>query len=227
MYQDFFISVILCAGGTGTRMGAAVPKQYLPLDGKPIALYSFELFAKSPEIDEIIVVCDPSYQPLFRCNEKSLRFALPGKRRQDSVYAGLLKTAPQADFVLTHDAARPFLKSASLTAFLQTLVRADAAALAAPVTSTIKQCLPCKKIEKTIDRSCLWEMQTPQGMRRSLFFQALEHIHRQGLEVTDDMALAEAMGYPAEIVPSCATNFKITTPFDLAVAQTHLKNHAL
>lgn len=204
-------------------MGASTPKQYLPLGGKPIALYSFELFDDSPEIDEIVVVCDSRYQHLFQSAKKTLVFAQPGKQRQDSVYSGLLKTSEKADFVLTHDSARPFLERKDLLAFLETLHRVGASALASPVVCTIKQCDPKRRVEKTLDRSKLWEMQTPQGLKRSLFFQAYEYADQKNLSVTDDMSLAEAFGHPVELVPGSPRNFKITTPFDLAVAKTLLE----
>ena len=219
-------SLIFLAGGIGSRMGSSVPKQYLPLCGKPIALYSFDLFARSPEIDEIVVVCEPSYRHLFQC-EKPLRFASPGKRRQDSVYSGLLLTSPQARYILTHDSARPFLDAAGLRSVLATVQRAGAAALASPVSSTIKEANPSHLVQRTLDRSRLWEMQTPQALLRSLFFDAFEHALRNRLDITDDISLAEIIGHPTEVVPYTPRNFKITTPFDLAVAETLLAHASL
>lgn len=221
-----FTSLIFLAGGIGSRMGSAVPKQFLPLFGKPIALHSFELFSRSSEIDEIIVVCDPSRRSLFEC-EKPVRFAFPGNRRQDSVYSGLLLTSPQSRYVLTHDAARPFLDSAGLRSVLAAVQRTGAAALAAPVSSTIKEAYPTHLVKRTLDRSTLWEMQTPQALLRSLFFSAFEHALRNNLDLTDDLSLAESVGHPAEIVPYTPRNFKITTPFDLAVAETLLAHAAV
>ncbi len=226
MYQNFSISLIFCAGGIGSRMGASTPKQYLTLEDKPIALYSFELFAASPEIDEIIVVCEPQYQSLFHCPHKPLSFALPGKERQLSVYSGLLKTSAQSDYVLTHDSARPFLERPYLLAVLEAVLRTGAAALAAPVVCTIKQCSSSRIVEKTLDRSRLWEMQTPQALSRSLFFDAFAHAFKNNINVTDDMALAESFGHTVEIVPSTSHNLKITTPFDLAVAKILLHSCA-
>jgi 2-C-methyl-D-erythritol 4-phosphate cytidylyltransferase len=208
-------TVILLAGGIGSRMGSPLPKQFLLLNKKPIALHSFELFANHPLVKEIVVVCEPEYQHFF---SGPVKFAIPGPRRQDSVYSGLLKSTQE--IVLTHDSARPFLESKYLSPLLEAVRRSGAAALGAPVTSTIKQCLPNKLVEKTLDRSALWEIQTPQGMHRDLFFQTFEYVQKYNLDVTDELSMVEAIGHPSEIVPCTPRNFKITTPFDLAVAET-------
>lgn len=222
MFENSKISLILCSGGTGTRMGASLPKQYLCLNQKPIALYSFDLFVESPWIDEIVVVCENEYRSLFQCSHKPLFFASPGKIRQLSVHSGLLKTSPLSEFILVHDAARPFFDLSFLQPLLKAVCRTGAAALAAPIYSTVKEATPQRFVSKTLDRSRLWEMQTPQGLRRSLFFQSFAYAEQNKIEVTDDVSLAENYGHPVEIVPSSPRNFKITTPFDLLLAQTVL-----
>lgn len=208
-------TLIFLAGGIGSRMGAPIPKQYLLLNHKPIALYSFETFSKCPLITEIVVVCEPEHQHFF---SGPVRFAKPGPARQDSVYSGLLEATQE--IVLTHDSARPFIESKYLPPLLEAVRRTGAATLATPVTSTIKQCQTNRIIEKTLDRTLLWDIQTPQAMRRELFFQAFAHVKKHNLSVTDDLSMVEAMGHPAEIVPCTPRNFKITTPFELAVAET-------
>lgn len=207
-------TLILLAGGIGSRMGVPIPKQYLFLKNKPIALYSFDLFKTAPAITEIVVVCEPEYQHFF---SGPVTFAKPGPKRQDSVYSGLLQSTQE--IILTHDSARPFIELQYLPPLLEAVRRTGAAALASPVTSTIKQCQPNKIVEKTLDRSRLWEIQTPQALRRDLFFKAFDYIQKHNLEVTDDLSMVEAMGHAAEIVPCTPRNFKITTPFDLAVAE--------
>lgn len=211
-------SLIFLAGGKGTRFGSPTPKQYISLQGKPIALHSFELFVSLAEIHEIIVVCETEAQGYFSSTSKPLRFASPGNLRQDSVYSGLLQTSPSSTFILTHDAARPFVSKEAILDLLEAVKRTGAASLANPVVNTIKQANAQKQIEKTLDRSCLWEMQTPQALKRSLFFEGFAQLHRQSLQVTDDVALAELLSHPVEVVPSSPRNFKITTPFDLTVA---------
>ena len=94
------ISLIFLAGGSGSRMGAQIPKQFLPLGDKIVACHSFDLFASTPEIDQMVVVCEPAYRQFFKEKDKPLCFALPGPKRQDSVYHGLKQCDPKADSMM-------------------------------------------------------------------------------------------------------------------------------
>lgn len=211
-------SLIFLSGGTGSRVGGSTPKQYLPLGSKPIALHSFDIFLKIPDILELVVVCSPEYQSVFsNRSERPLQFAPPGTRRQDSVYSGLEKSTQE--FVLIHDSARPFPDPESVFELIRVVRTAKAAALASPVTSTVKQCGAERIVEKTFDRSFLWEMQTPQAVERNLLLKAHAHLSKMQLEITDDLGAVEAIGHPTQIVPSSPKNFKITTPFDLEIAR--------
>ena len=217
------ISLIFLAGGSGSRMGAQIPKQFLPLGDKIVACHSFDLFASTTKIDQMVVVCEPAYRQFFKEKDKPLTFALPGLKRQDSVYHGLKLCDPKADLILIHDAARPFIESTQLAALIETGLRIGAAALAVPVSSTIKECDPLKMVKKTLSRSGLWEMQTPQALWADLLHRGFQLVKERGLEVTDDVAIAEVLGHPVEIVAGSPKNLKLTTPFDLAVAQTLLR----
>ena len=104
------LSVILLAGGKGTRVRSPIPKVFLPLKGKPIVLHSFELFQSLEKVTEIVVVCPPNYQHLFPPNTC---FAFPGNTRQDSVKNGFEKTS--CPHILIHDGARPFISIESVT----------------------------------------------------------------------------------------------------------------
>ncbi len=220
MLNEKFITMILAAGGIGSRMGLAVPKQYLPLAGKPIALHSFDLFCSMEEVDEIIVVCQEPYRKLFFSSRKPLFFADPGKKRQDSIFNGLSRSSKRADLICTHDAARPFIEKEVFLALLEKGLFVGAATLAAPVICTIKQSDANHIVEKTLDRSSLWEIQTPQALRKDLFLRGFEYANENKIDVTDDVSLAELLQAPVALVPSPHRNFKITTPFDLAVANT-------
>jgi 2-C-methyl-D-erythritol 4-phosphate cytidylyltransferase len=219
MKKKIFTSLILLAGGTGSRLKGSIPKQFRPLLGKPVVLYSFDLFASMAEIDEIVVVCAPKYQNLFPHIDKPLSFALPGERRQDSVYNGLLKASDAADLVCVHDAARPFIEKDSVAALLEEAIRTGAAALAIPAVNTIKQVDSEQRVRFTLPRQELWELQTPQAIRRELFLKAFAHAREWNIDATDDLSLVEAIGEAAVLVKSSPRNFKITTPYDWDIAE--------
>jgi len=199
-------------------MGASIPKQYLSLSNKPIALHSFELFCQMDAFDEVIVVCEPRFRSLFSSTAKPILFADPGKRRQDSIFNGFRAASKQAAIVCTHDSARPFIEKKEILALLDKTLEVGAATLAAPVICTIKQCHSNRIVEKTLDRSRLWEIQTPQALRYDLLERGLALAAARGIDVTDDASLAELLGAPVAVVPSPHSNFKITTPTDMAVA---------
>lgn len=224
MKTKYFVSAILLAGGTGTRMGGSIPKQFRILKDKPLALYSFDFFLQENAIDEIIVVCEDGYQSLFSSKTKPIRFAKPGLRRQDSVYQGLLATDDQSDLISVHDAARPFLEKKPFTELLAAARLHGAAALAIPATNTIKRADPDGKVLETLPRHELWELQTPQVILRDLFLQSYAYAHEHFIEATDDLSLIEAMGKTAVLVKSSPSNFKITTPTDWHLAEICVSN---
>ena len=212
------ISVILLAGGTGSRMKSSTPKQFLLLKGKPIILYSYEVFAALPEISEIIVVCDPQYQSIF----PQCKFALPGKERQDSVFHGLELVSPEADFVMVHDGARPFITSELVKHLIKEAEIHTTVASAVPVKATIKEATPEGLVIKTLNRKALWEMHTPQVTTPKLLRDGLHLSRSQNIPLTDDVAAVEILGHPVKLVHGSYQNIKITTPEDLIIAQAFL-----
>ncbi|KAI3445531.1 hypothetical protein Pfo_002196 [Paulownia fortunei] len=217
------VSVILLAGGKGKRMGASMPKQYLPLLGQPIALYSFYTFSKMPEVKEIVVVCDPSYQDIFEDAKENihvdLKFALPGKERQDSVYSGLEAIDSNSELVCIHDSARPLVLAGDVAKVLKDARRIGAAVLGVPAKATIKEANSESFVVKTLDRKTLWEMQTPQVIKPDLLKKGFELVNREGLEVTDDVSIVEHLRHPVYITEGSYTNIKVTTPDDLLLAE--------
>ncbi|XP_057493624.1 2-C-methyl-D-erythritol 4-phosphate cytidylyltransferase, chloroplastic-like isoform X2 [Actinidia eriantha] len=202
------VSVILLAGGKGKRMGASMPKQYLPLLGQPIALYSFYTFSKMIEVKEIIVVCDPSYEDIFEDTKEKiqvdLKFTLPGKERQDSVYSGLQAVDLKSELVCIHDSARPLVTSGDVKQVLKDGWLNGAAVLGVPVKATIKEVIKPELLKK-----------------------GFELVNREGLEVTDDVSIVEHLKHPVYITEGSYTNIKVTTPDDLLLAERILNTSSV
>ena len=175
-------------------------------------LHSFDLFFSMKEINEIVVVCPKERRSIF---PEGTLFALPGEKRQDSVQNGALKTS--GEILLIHDGARPLITREDVLKLLKEGMSTKAAALGAPAKNTIKQVSANKHVEKTLDRTVLYEMYTPQLLAREVYEKGYQAA--KGTPLTDDVALAECINHPVKIVIGCANNIKITYPIDLKIAE--------
>lgn len=222
------ISVILLAGGTGSRMQTPIPKQYLLLNQKPLIHYSFDLFYSLPGVSEIVIVCEEQFQKMFMRKEKgpTLRFALPGKRRQDSVYHGLQALTTNSQIVCIHDGVRPFITESLVMRVIQAAQEHGAATAGMPLKYTIKECDDKQIAKQTPDRSKMWEIQTPQVIKKDLLEKGFKQAISKNLTVTDDVSLIELLGLPVKIVEGSYQNLKITTPDDMIFAEMLLKNRS-
>ncbi len=215
------VSVILLAGGKGSRMNSTIPKQYLKLKDKPIVNYSYERLLTLPNLKEMIVVCEDQYHSFFEVpTHIPLKFALPGKRRQDSVYNGLHKVSSDTNLVCIHDGARPFLnKTFVLEAIHQASIH-GASSLAVPLKNTVKEVNADGFVLQTLDRTKLFEIQTPQVIEYELLKRAFLYNHNNNnIDVTDDTSLVEHLNEPVKLVLSSYQNIKITTAEDLNLAE--------
>ncbi len=212
---DFWVSAVIVAGGTGSRMGR--PKQLLPLGGKPVVVRSIEAFQACPYIREIIVVTPPENRAVIEQFVSGLVFTAPGETRLASVQNGVACVNPQAHVIAVHDGARPLVRTADINACVQAAQAHKAAVLAVPVKDTIKT-VQEQTVVNTPDRNRLWAAQTPQCYRRAVLVEALEKFGQEK-DATDESQLVEKLGVSVAVVPSTYANFKITTPEDLLCAQ--------
>ncbi len=216
------IGAILLAGGTGSRMGAPVPKQFLHLQGKPMALYSLEVLASLTQVVEVVVVCPLDYRSLF--SHYPVRFALPGEQRQDSVYNGLCQISDTIEWVAVHDAARPFITPSMVQNLFDEGKDIGAASLAMPAKNTLKEVQSGNRVSRTLNRAQIWEIQTPQLLKKEILEAGFAYAHIHQTAVTDDVSLAELIGHPVHLVPGSYQNIKITTPEDWAFAEWYTTN---
>jgi 2-C-methyl-D-erythritol 4-phosphate cytidylyltransferase len=230
-----FAAVVLSAG-VGKRMGSEVPKQYLPINKKPVIYYSLKAFEESP-VSEIILVTgkdDVTYcrtEIVEKYQLRKVTAIVPGgAERYDSVYEGL-KAVGQADYVLIHDGARPMLTSDILDRCMEAVQKEDACVAGMPVKDTIKRVDENEYTEETPDRRFLWQVQTPQTFSYPLILEAYEKLQQQLKEapeqlptITDDAMVAEYFLHKkVKLVRGSYENIKITTQEDLLCAELFLK----
>ena len=214
---------LVVAAGRGTRLGAALPKQYLPLAGKPLLRYSLETLRAHPAIAAVRVVFNPDDAEHYRAATAGLDLLPPvagGAARQDSVRLGLESLAGHApDQVLIHDGARPFLDRGTVDRVLDALTTTPGAIPALTLSDTVKRGANGRVVE-TLDRSALWRAQTPQGFHYAPILAA--HRAAAGSELSDDAAIAERAGLAVSLVAGNEGNFKVTSADDLARAERRL-----
>jgi 2-C-methyl-D-erythritol 4-phosphate cytidylyltransferase len=222
-------TAIIVAAGKGTRMGPNVDKLFLDVAGKPVVVHTWQRFAQAPSIDEIILVVRDGMQPAFEelaakfALKKTFRLAVGGKERQDSVWNGLEAVSPNTEIVAIQDAARPCTSEALIAATIAAARETGAAVAAQPMTDTVKESGDGKLIGRTLDRSRLWSVQTPQTFRLEVIRRALAEVRRQGLLVTDDTAACELIDQPVRLIVSAQPNPKVTRPEDLPYIATLLR----
>lgn len=223
------VAVLVVAAGRGHRFGGELPKQYRTIDNRMILSRTLGVFCAHPAINYVRAVIHPDDLPLYKVASEGMPILDPvygGPTRQDSVRLGLESLEKEnPDIVLIQDGARPFTDFGIINKVLEAVSPTTGAIPGLPVTDTIKTIKidgEKKIIEKTIDRSTLWRVQTPQGFTYKEILEA--HKKCIGMELTDDAAVAETVGISTVIVPGSEDNFKITTTDDLSRAEQLIKS---
>jgi 2-C-methyl-D-erythritol 4-phosphate cytidylyltransferase len=226
------ISAIIVAAGKGTRMGPGVDKLFLEVAGRPVVAHTWQRFNDAPCIDELVIVVRDGMQSSFDEMARQFKFNKPfrivpgGTERQDSVWNGLEAVSSRVEVVAIQDAARPCTTEELIAATITAARETGAAVAAQPVTDTIKESTDGRTIARSLDRSKLWAMQTPQTFRVEVIRRAFAELRQRGLVVTDDTAACELIGQPVRLVAVGTPNPKVTVPGDLAFIETILRNRA-
>jgi 2-C-methyl-D-erythritol 4-phosphate cytidylyltransferase len=223
------VAAVIPAAGTGQRMEAAIPKQFLMLGDVPLLLHSLQVFERAASISQVILVVpkDERERTLSEIIErygikKVVKVVAGGVTRQESVYHGLKETDPDAEVVVVHDAVRPFVTEDLIERSIEAAQKSGGAIVAVPMKETVKQVGPDGHILHTVDRAKLWLAQTPQTFRRALLLEGYRKAEYDGFQATDEAAVMERLGQKIAIVPGRWDNIKITTPEDFQMAEAIL-----
>ncbi len=224
-------SAIVVAAGSGSRMQSNVKKTYLEINGIPLIIRTLRVLEQSQVIKEVVlVVAEQDIEDAKRLVEqyglrKINRYAPGGEDRQGSVYNGIQAVDEQAELILVHDGARPFVTLQEIERVVEQAGRYGAATIATPVKDTVKK-VADGIVQETIPRSSLYSVQTPQVFEAARLREAHLKAREQGYQGTDDASLFERLGYPVRIVEGSYRNIKLTTPEDLLIAAVFLQNES-
>ena len=227
-------AAVLPAGGIGKRMGGAIPKQLMLLKGRPVYFYCLETFLNMDEISQVVLAVPADWKSHFEKDifENSgwpaeilnkLTIVVGGSERWQSVRNGVNALDSQAEYVLVHDVARPFVSKEIVQEVCRTLVEKGSCLVAKPAIDTIK-IAEDGRVEKTIDRKKVWMAQTPQAASIALLKKLYDRIDKEPLNFTptDEASILEFFGEQVYIVQGNAMNDKLTTPEDFEIFSARL-----
>jgi 2-C-methyl-D-erythritol 4-phosphate cytidylyltransferase len=237
--KDIKCTAVILAGGSGSRMGSSIPKQYMPLSGRPLIWYALNVMQKSDIIDECILVTGADDMDKVREEivkkygfDKVVNIVAGGSERCFSV-ANAMKyiDCDESNYVFIHDGARPFINDTILKDTYDAAVKYKACVAAVPVKDTIKMADEAGFVASTPDRSLLWSIQTPQVFESRLIKKAYsmlteekyDELRSMGIAVTDDAGVVELFtDVKVKLVQASYENIKITTPGDFILAENIL-----
>jgi 2-C-methyl-D-erythritol 4-phosphate cytidylyltransferase len=220
---------IIVAGGKSERMGPNVDKAFLSLGGKPVLAYSLLAFEQCPLVDGVVLVVRKDRVDSARGLVQMFGFAkvqavvAGGPMRQVSVMNGLAALGEEVRLIAVHDGGRPCVTPDLIGETIKAARKHGSGVAATKITDTIKEVDRGMVVSRTVDRTKLWAVQTPQTFRSDLLVEAYAQVTKKGLVVTDEASAVELSGQDVHLVPAPWSNIKITTPDDLALAATILK----
>ncbi len=224
------IAAVIVAAGKGRRFRKNIKKQYYPIKGKQIIVWTINAFDRNNRIDEIIIVVEKRDKEYFFKEilerfhfSKNIRLAEGGPMRQDSVYNGIKSISEDIDIVMVHDGVRPFVSDEIINKVIDESIKEGAVITAVKQNDTA---IYAKGgyIEEFIDREFVYRVQTPQAFRREMIIRGFEKAYEDGFYGTDESSLIVRMGKKVKIVEGSLDNIKITSQEDLNIADKILKN---
>ncbi len=222
---------IVVAGGRSERMGAKVDKAFVSLGPRPVLAYSLMAFEECEDIDGIVLVTRKervkaglNVAEMFGCS-KVRDVVAGGAMRQASVQNGIDALPDDVKVVSVHDGARPCVTPELISETIKSAKRYGSGVAAVRINDTVKHVERGMTVTRTVDRSKLWAVQTPQTFKLSLLKRAFELVEEKGLTVTDEASAVELTSQKVHLVQATVSNVKITTPDDLAMATTLLNLH--
>lgn len=220
------VGAVVPAAGQGQRMGKK--KQFLPLLGKPLLFWTLKAFEKCAAVDCLVLVvnAEEMSKAVEMIQEENLKKVVTvvegGRRRQDSVAKGLEALPEAVEVVVIHDGARPLIKPDIITRSVKDLGFFDGLVVAVPAVDTLKE-VSEGLIVRTLERRFIWQAQTPQVFKKKVLTRVFRVVERENLEFTDEATAVEALGYKVAVTLGDYTNFKITNPLDLFLAEAVLR----
>lgn len=227
--KNEFVSCIVAAGGSGSRMGAEKNKLFLELAGRPVIAYTLMALEQSELIDEIILSArEEDMMELRRIAEeyaisKLSTIVRGGAHRAASVKSALSAVSKEATIVAVHDGARPLIEEKHIQNAVVEATKGGAAAVGVRPKCTLKQADENGFITETVDRSVMFEIQTPQVFGKDIILKAYEAAEDILAQATDDCSLVERLGVRIRVVEGSYRNIKVTTPEDIVIAESLLE----
>lgn len=221
-------TLIIAAGGTGERTGLDIPKQFYVIKGKPVIVHTISVFEGMEEIDEIIISCHKDY--ISHTLDIVEKYGISkvtsviegGDTRQKSVYKAICRVSEDTDYILIHDAARPFINADSIRRCLIDASVTGCASVGKRVADTLKRSDDKCYITDTVDRDNLWQIQTPQIFRRDIISHCHDKCISDNVECTDDCMICERYGHRIKITEASCINTKLTDSSDILLAEAIL-----